>query len=104
MVGDSNQGAGKDAVGGNDVRAVDPDMAGFEARGAAWGNLYRWETWRRGLFWHAVILNAEVGSAAGRVELALDDRAKWARSYTSKTLPSCARRTAGGGCPPHKNS
>ena len=31
--------AGRDAVGGDDVGAVDPDVAGFEAGGAAGGDL-----------------------------------------------------------------
>ena len=39
VVGDGDERAGRDAVGGDDVGAVDPDVSGFEAGGAAGGDL-----------------------------------------------------------------
>ena len=41
VVGDADEGAGLDAFGGDDVGAVDPDVAVFEADGAAGGDLHR---------------------------------------------------------------
>jgi hypothetical protein len=40
MVGDLDYGAGRDSFGVDDVGAVDPDVAGFEASGAAGGNFH----------------------------------------------------------------
>src|SRR5579872_2221872 len=66
MVGDGDQRAWKDAVGRDDVGAVDPDVSSFQARGAARRNLDGRE---RRSFRHAAILNASSAGAAGRVEL-----------------------------------
>ena len=39
VVGNADERAGEDAFGGDDIGAVDPDVAGFEAGGSAGGNL-----------------------------------------------------------------
>src|SRR5579862_4986833 len=56
MVSDTDQRAGKDAVGGDDVRAVDPDVSGLKAGSAARGDFHGGKT--RGKLRHAAILNA----------------------------------------------
>jgi hypothetical protein len=40
MIGHADQRTWSDAVGRNDVGAIDPDVAGFQASGATRGNLY----------------------------------------------------------------
>ncbi len=68
MVEDADERAGRNAVGRGDIGAVDPDVAGFEAVGAAEREFYRVEI-GRGRLGHAAILNSCIPDAADRVEL-----------------------------------
>src|SRR5438477_2651884 len=69
MVGDADHGAGEDGVGGNDIGAIDPDVAGFQAGGAARGNFHGWMFLESGGVRHVAILNARDGRATGRLKL-----------------------------------
>lgn len=64
MVGDAHQRARSYAVGGDDVRAVDPDVSGFEAGGTAGGDLYFGES---GGWGHAdIVMLGEEGEGVSR--------------------------------------
>jgi len=59
MISDADHGAGEGGAGGNDVGAVDPDVAGFQARSAARRDFDYRKSCGRGLLGHAVILMGE---------------------------------------------
>ena len=67
MVGDADKGTGSGPVSGDDVGAVNPDVALFEAGGAVRRDFDGGKGGR--LFWHAAILNVGDTSTSGRVEL-----------------------------------
>src|ERR1700727_1036307 len=78
MISNVNQRTGSNAIGRNNVGAVDPDVAVFQAGRAAGGNLYRRDAWVAGSLGHAAILK----QTSWRL-------ARWERLRASRTWPRC---------------
>jgi hypothetical protein len=76
MVGDANHGSGEDVVGRDDVGAVDPDVAGFDASGPARGNFDCEDGRAIVILRHTAILPTNSKAASLALLSGLEDAAK----------------------------